>query len=142
MYFDETELVNLLAEIRRLMLQEKCVYNLVLGDLNTHFLRQTRFTSLVKNFFEDINFKIFWELSDPINGPIQEVDFTFSLICNNKMSSSVIDHFVSNDVLLNAVTEAGVIHAGDNPSNHSPIFAKFKMNGIDPSVEQVRDKYR
>ena len=140
--FDETELVNLLAEIRRLMLQEKCVYNLVLGDLNTHFLRQTRFTSLVKNFFEDINFKIFWELSDPINGPIQEVDFTFSLICNNKMSSSVIDHFVSNDVLLNAVTEAGVIHAGDNPSNHSPIFAKFKINGIDPSVEQVQGQKR
>ena len=33
------------------------------------------------------------------------------------------------------MTEAGVIHAGDNPSNHSPIYTKLQLNGIDPSTE-------
>ena len=120
------------------MLQENCVFNLVLGDLNSHFSRQTRFTSLVKNFFEDINLKIFWEQSDPVNGPIQNVNFTFSQVANNQLSCSLIDHFASNDILLRTVTEAGVIHAWDNPSNHSPMFAKFNIGGIDISTEQIR----
>ena len=32
--------------------------------------------------------------------------------------------------------EAGVIHAADNPSNHSPIYTKFQLSGIDPTVEK------
>ena len=47
-----------------------------------------------------------------------------------------IDHFVANETLLKTVVEAGAIHSGENPSNHSPIFVKFKLGGIDPHTEK------
>ena len=57
---------------------------------------------------------------------------------NNQLVKSTIDHFVSNDIVLKSVTEAGVIHSGENPSNHSPIFVKLQLNGIDPSTEKSK----
>ena len=62
--FNEEELLTLLAEIKNIMYGQACVYNMVLGDLNSHFSRQTHFTSIIKNFFNDINFLIYWENTD------------------------------------------------------------------------------
>ena len=135
--FDETELLTLLAEMKQIMRKENCVYNLVLGDLNCHFSRRTTFTSLVENFFSDLNFKIFWEvenLEEELN--IQEIQYTYSQCSNNQLIKSTIDHFVANETLLKTVVEAGAIHSGENPSNHSPIFVKFKLGGIDPHTEK------
>ena len=53
------------------------------------------------------------------------------------MSTSVIDHFVSNEQLFNCVAEAGVIHSGDNTSCHSSIFAKFNLGNIDFTSEKI-----
>ena len=39
--FNETELLTLLADMKNILLQEKCIFNLILGDLNCHFLRGT-----------------------------------------------------------------------------------------------------
>ena len=114
--FNDSELVNLLAEIKIKMLEENCTTNLVLGDLNCHFQRRTRFTRIVKNFFDELNFEIFWENNN------HTVDFTFSKIVNKKLSTSVIDHFASNDVLYNTTLEAGVIHSGENPFSLSYIY--------------------
>ena len=55
---------------------------------------------------------------------------------------STIDHFVGNDLIHKSVTEAGVIHSGENPSNHSPIFSKIKLDGVDKSREKVRSRKR
>ena len=60
---------------------------------------------------------------------------------NNVLSYSTIDHFVASTGVYNIITEAGVVHSGANPSNHSPIFAKLAV-GFDPLVEPTRSQPR
>ena len=142
--FDETELLTLLGEIRQVLIKEECIYNLVLGDLNCHFTRQSTFTQLVHSFFTDLNFKVFWEQDKDLYN-IQETDFTFSQVQNGQTSTSIIDHFIGNDTLVKSVTDAGVIHNPNNPSNHDPIFTKLSLQGIDYSnkseIKQSRVKW-
>ena len=141
--FNEDELLNLLLEIRNLLNQEKCVFNLVLGDLNCHFLRQSAFTNIIESFFKDINFKVFWENPNPNpENFIQGIDFTNSQTKNGQMSTSTIDPFVSNELVYDCTVEAGVIHSGDNPSTHSPIFTKLKLGNIDFTTEKVKSSKR
>ena len=136
--FDDEELLSLLAEIRNVLNNQACMYN-----LNSHFLRQNRFTTIIKDFFDDINFSIFWENSDQAAGHlIQDIDYTHQQVQEGESFVSTIDHFVSNDVLFNRIVEAGVIHAGENPSNHSPIFAKVNLENVDISTENVQTKKR
>ena len=40
------------------------------------------------------------------------------------------------------VIEAGVLHSGENPSNHSPIFAKIAFGDIDNSTEKIKTNRR
>ena len=90
-----------------------------------------------------MNFLIFWENTDQSDGHlIQDVDYTHHQIYNGESFLSTIDHFVSNDALYNKVVEAGVIHTGENPSNHSPIFVKLVLDNIDDSNEKVQIKKR
>ena len=136
--FNENELLNVLVEMKNIMEQEKCVFNLVLGDLNCHFLRQSGFTKIIENFFQDLNFKVFWENPDQDeNHLIHQVDFTNYQTRNGQTSTSVIDHFVGNERVYNCIVEAGVIHSGENPSSHSPIFAKLQFGNIDFSAEEI-----
>ena len=51
-------------------------------------------------------------------------------------SLSTIDHFVSNPRVLNAVTEAGVLHNVLNTSNHSPIYVKIDVGQLKVDVEK------
>ena len=140
--FNEDELLKLLAEIKMVMNSQACFFNLVLGDLNSHFSRQTRFTTIIEEFFSDINFFIYWENTDGAPGHvIHPVDFTHQQFNNRQRSISIIDHFVSNATLFNSVKEAGVVHYGENPSNHSPIYARFQFGDIDISKEKaIRNK--
>ena len=141
--FNEEELLTLLTEIRLIMSTQACIYNLVLGDLNSHFARNTHFTTMIETFFNDINFHIFWEHPDQTDGHlINAVDYTYQQFNNGKCYTSIIDHFVGNTSVLNSVTEAGVIHTGENPSNHSPIFAKLEIGFIDGSTESVKNEKR
>ena len=58
---------------------QNCHNNLVLGDLNSHFSRNSAFTSTVQDFFDEIDFRISWENPDATIGHlIQNVDFTFT----------------------------------------------------------------
>ena len=36
------------------------------------------------------------------------------------------------------MTKAGVVHSGDNPSNHSVIYAKFNVGQLNLQTEQIR----
>ena len=117
--------------------------NLILGDLNCHFQRRSKFTRIVENFFQEISFKIFWENTDTCKEHlISNADYTYSQVVNNKASTSVIDHFVSNEILYKSTVEAGIIHSGENPSFHSPIFAKFRFADIDTNTEEIRSTKR
>ena len=40
--------------------------------------------------------------------------------------------------MFNHVVEAGVIHSGENSSNHCPIYTKIKLDNIDTSTESVK----
>ena len=139
--FDETELLTLLEEIRQILIREECIYNLVLGDLNCHFQRQSTFTQLVHSFFTDLKLKIFWEFSSEEYN-IQEIDFTYSQVNNNQVSSSIIDHFIGNDIVINSVVDAGVLHDVNNPSNHEAIFTKLNLQNIDTSSEEKNNQKR
>ena len=54
---------------------------------------------------------------------------------NNIAYSSIIDHFSTSANLYDAITEAGVIHSGENLSNHLAIFLKVNIGELDLGVE-------
>ena len=84
---------------------------------------------------EDLSLKIFWQSFE--NENIQLVDYTFMSEVNNVVSNSVIDHFSARALVYVAVSEAGVIHSSDNLSNHSAIYAKILVAGIDIATEKI-----
>ena len=97
------------------------------GDLNLDLSRNTRFVNIMREFFLNCNFVSVWSAFN--------VDFTFcnhytTRNGNNVLTTSVIDHFVVQPNILNDVSEAQVIHSGDNLSNHDPIFLKIKINSV------------
>ena len=141
--FNEDELLQLLEEMRNIMTTQGCRYNLVLGDLNCHFARNSHFTQIVENFFDDLKFLIFWETtSEDDDHNIEAVDYTYEQVNNGETFTSTIDHFVGNAALFNKVVEAGVIHSGENPSNHSPIFTKIDLGDVDISMEKSEGSRR
>ena len=71
-----------------------------------------------------------------------QFDFTHQQVNNRQRSTSIIDHFVANATLFSSVKEAGVVHCGENPSNHSPIYARFKFGDIDISKEKANRNKR
>ena len=98
---------------------------------------------MVENFFDDINFYIFWENTDQApEHNVHAVDYTHQQVRNGETFISTIDHFAGNAVLYNSVLEAGVIHSGENPSNHSPIFTKLDLGNIDITTEKSNNKKR
>ena len=131
--FDDSELLELLADITNTIHSADCHSVLIAGDMNCHFARNSKFTSLVRNHFEDLNLHILWENS---NSNIQAVDFTHQFVSKNNCSISTIDHFVSNQQVLHATTEAGVLHHAENTSNHSPIFVKIDVGQLKVDVEE------
>ena len=141
--FDEEEVLALLNEMKQLMMFHSCKHNLILGDLNSHFSRQTPFTSIIEDFFSELNLVIFWDNPDDSEGHlIQAVDYTFQQSNIDACYRSSIDHFVSNSVCYDSVIEAGVLHSGDNPSNHSPIFAKIDLGNFDNKVDSIQQEPR
>ena len=124
--FDDTELLTLLSDIRHVIDISECHNVLLAGDLNCHFSRHTRFTDTVRNYFNDIGLKIFWE-SSAENENIPEVDYTHINIANRIPALSTIDHFAASTKVFESVLEAGVIHSGMNQSNHSAIFTKLEV---------------
>ena len=141
--FNEEELLSVLLEIKSLMNNHNCNYNLILGDFNSHFSRHSAFTNIVHDFFDENNIKIFWENPDDTKGHlIQKIDFTFQFSNDQETFSSIIDHFAGNQNVYNAAKEAGVLHSGDNPSNHSPIYLKVKLGEIDFATEKPSGEKR
>ena len=74
--FDDSEILEVLADITNMIHNEDCSNVLIAGDLNCHFARNTSFTRTVRNHFQELNLSILWEIPDC---RIQSVDFTNSL---------------------------------------------------------------
>ena len=102
--FNEDELLTLLGDIRALIEAQECSYNLVVGDFNSHFERQTNFTSIIQTFFDEVDYKILWQ--NPDNSPdhlIHDIDFTFANSVGDSTFLSKIDHFATNVPLFNSI---------------------------------------
>ena len=69
---------------------------------------------------------------------IEAVDFTHQFVSRDTCSISTIDHFVSNQQVILATKEAGVIHHPENTSNHSPIFASIDAGSLHVDVENSK----
>ena len=55
---------------------------------------------------------------------------------------SSIDYFVGSNLICRSTTEASVIHNGDNPSNHSPIYTKLDVGQFSLEVEKIQGQKR
>ena len=131
--FNDNEIINLLSDLKNLLRDSDSMYTLIAGDLNCHFSRNTRFSTIVKEFLEeDLNMKIFFETS---SDSINPVDYTHMFVSENSTSLSTIDHFIGSQQVLDLVTEGGVTHFPENLSNHSPIFIKLDVGSFNMSKE-------
>ena len=134
--FDDTELMNTLADIQNII-QQAGVENVWLaGDLNCHFPRNTRFTSLVKDFLQEVGLNLLWEDQDDLDQS-DKVDYTFMCSVNGTNYSSTIDHFACRRRVYPSIIDAGVIHSAQNLSNHSAIFVKISVGEVDLNMEKV-----
>lgn len=92
---------------------------------------------------DELGLTIMWEESD--NNPdhfIQHVDYTYLHTVNNTPFYSTIDHFAASPQVYKVVNEAGVIHNGGNPSNHSAIYAKLNVGDLNLQVETLSSEKR
>ena len=134
--FDEIGLLNLLAEVNRIIQSSDCRNILLAGDLNCDFKRDTLFVNTVRQFVNDNNLCIFWSLPDESESHrIEEVKATYSSSVNGVEYFSCIDHFLGNQRLYNVVSEAGVINSPDNHSGHSPIYTRMNVDQLNLEVE-------
>ena len=128
--FDDSELLNVLADLKSLTKQSKCHNVLLAADLNCHFSRETYFTTLVADSMNDLNLSVLWDHPD------FPVDYTYCNIANDTASFSTIDHFAISPMLEKVVIEAGVVHSGENTSNHEPIYIKIKVEQINLKLDK------
>ena len=140
--FDDTELINLLQDLQTAIRASNCVNVILAGDLNCHFSRLTKFTETVAEGLSNLRLKVLWQNTD--NDPnhlIMPVDYTYLSVTNNVATCSIIDHFATSSRLYSSVTEAGVLHSGENISNHSAIYMKINLGKVELSLEnEVRVK--
>ena len=135
--FDETDLLNTLTDIEGIIRQAGCNDVILAGDMNSHFLRQTRFTSIIRDFCVSHNLLVLWENPDPSpNHFIANIDYTYCKITKDLVTNSTIDHFFVSQRVYGVIEEAGVIHSGENTSDHSPIYVKFNVGNLDLSLEE------
>ena len=126
---DDSELLEVLAEVETIM--DNAQYDDVVwhGDLNWDMSRNTEFANIMQRFVSKIGVVSLWER--------HPVDYTH--IHTDYKSTSVIDHFLVNERLLSLVVDCGPIHLGDNRSRHSPIMLKLNLGAI-PMKQKVTTK--
>ena len=124
---DTTELVTTLKTIESIMDNNTFSDILIQGDLNWDQSRNSGHSLLMKEFTERIGVRSVWE----------RFPVSFTHIHTDVKSTSVLDHFLCNEGLLDFVTDAGVLHLGDNLSRHSPIMLKLSVGDIPSRVPGV-----
>ena len=106
--FEENELMQLLAEVRRIIEVSRCQNISLQGDLNCDFSRQTPFVQIVRAFCEELDIESIW--SHPRQEgqcKIAAVSHTYCQLVENVARNSLVDHFIFNKNLYEAIVEAG-----------------------------------
>ena len=125
--FDDQELTNVLSEIESIL--DKSDFDDIIwqGDLNWEMTRLSGFSSRIKQFLERLGLVSVWE-----HHPV-----SYTHIHTDLVSTTTLDHFVVNERLLSVITDAGVLHLGDNLSRHSPIMLKLDLGSL-PTQKRIR----
>ena len=118
--FDETELMEVLGDIEKIMDNEEFDDIIIGGDLNWDNSRQSGFSILMRDFTQRVGLQSVWE----------KFSISFTHVHTDLKSTSILDNFLVNERLLNYIEDAGVIHLGDNLSRHSPVMLKLKVGDI------------
>ena len=125
--YDESELLEVLVEVERLLDSggyDDCCLG---GDLNFDQRRNTGFVRSVSRFIEKVGLVSVWE-KFPIDFTHQHTDLK---------SFSILDNFLVNKELLEQIEDAGPVHCVTNLSRHSPIMMRMKLRATLPAKASV-----
>ena len=118
--YDATELIQTLNEVERIVTAAGNCEVIWSGDLNYDMRRENLFTRTVTATLRRLGLSSVWE-SRPIDFTHTHTDGT---------NTSVIDHFVVSQRLLQLVEDCGPVHRGDNLSRHCPIFLSLRLGEL------------
>ena len=118
--FDDTDLLEVLSELTKIIETTDFTDILVNGDLTWDPSRRSGHSVTVNRFVENLGLVPLWKR--------HPVDYTH--IHTDMRSTSVLDHFLVNERLVLLVEECRAIHSGDNLSRRSPILLKLKGGDI------------
>ena len=121
--FDTTDLGSTLAAIESVMKDNEYDSVVWMGDINADFERNSTFTRIVADFIEERCLEKSWEK--------YPIDHTHTFEKEGVTYTSTIDHVFWSENVSDQVQEAGVLYMPDNLSDHSPIFCKIKLGGIE-----------
>ena len=127
-HFEDTELIQTLCEIERLVILSRDCEVIVSGDINYETRRDNHFTRTVSAFLKKLQLSSVWEG--------RNVGFTH--VHTDRVSTSVLDHFLLSQRLLSLVDDCGPIHRGDNLSRHSPIFLSLRLGELSRRPEFIQ----
>ena len=124
--FDETELLQTIRDIEKVM--DEAEYDDVMlgGDLNWDNRRNTGFSVVMREFSARIGLRSVWE-KFPVG---------FTHIHTDLKATSILDNFMMNERLLDLVEDAGGLHLGDNLSRHSPVMVRLNLGSLPVKTER------
>ena len=132
--FDDTELLELLHEVESIMDSQEFDHVLWNGDHNWDPRRRSGFSTTVSTFLERLGIHSAWE-KFPVSHTHVHTDL---------QSTSILDHFLMDEALLEVVASAVAVDLGDNLSRHSPCLLKVSLGELParPKVRQEGKKVR
>ena len=122
--FDETELLETLHFIRKLLHETSYDHLLWAGDINADFLRQSGHTVMIDQFLTECSLNKSWQTFN--------IDFTHMTEINGVSHTSTIDHFFWSKSLESNVVNSGIFHHPSNMSDHSPVFCCLTLKVCPP----------
>ena len=125
--FDEFELQRALTDVTWLLDNSDCEHVCVLGDLNTHFDRQSIFVGIVREKVSEWGLQVVWDIFDA------DYSYMHTQLNNDgtlRSNFSLVDHILFSPNSLNAIEQAGVIHTVETSEGHSPIFCKLSCKDL------------
>ena len=117
---DASELTEVTRAIESVMDKTEFDDIVIGGDFNWDDSRDSGHSFLMRECVQRIGLKSVWD----------RFPVSYTHIHTDMKATSVLDHFLINERLLEYVEDAGVMHLGDNLSRHSPIMLKLRVGDI------------
>ena len=127
---DETDLLETLSYVKKVVESNHCDGVLLTGDLNSDFGRQSSHSTIVNDALLELRLELAWDKF--------KVDFTATQEILGQSFTSTLDHFAWSEQLSSSVEDGGVLHLPDNQSDHSPIFCTLNMSTIQHELSVPR----